>query len=302
MDKELTAEELELLAAWREGSIGALLAALVRRVDDGVVPGGVASRQIFWSYDRRDPDAWTVAQELRQAGVPIWVDRLELESGVTYGGVIKEAVRSCAGMVLFVHRKPTDYQSREFDDAVFNGKRPLVVVRNDGLELERRFLEHKQLGYWHPGKTPVRALRASGMVPWMERTLAGLGPQRGLIEEVTTLTQRALLDRRTARVTTTDWFQDPGESRTISGATIGMQDVAWDMLARGRSPWVRDVDIAEKTVEERATITLNALVSAADPDYGDEFAKLVQRCRATGLSERSMLRTFAMTLPPAGGQ
>lgn len=294
MDTELTAEEMELLAAWREGNLGAMLTSVAKRVNHGAVQRGVAAGKVFWSHANTDPLAREVANELRRAGDPVWLDKHELHAGELYDGVIEEAARSCAGMVLFLKDVPTPYQFLEFSHAKRHGKDPLVVKRPGGPELDKRYTAAAQLCPWPLSATAARGIRESGLGQWIEKAVADPGPQRTLIDDILGLTRSALGDHSDSTVTGTAWFPDTRAKRSVSAATAGMQDVAWAMLAVGRSNWVPNVNLEHETLEDRASLTLNALVHAADPRYRDRFTELVQRCRARGLSEPSMLRAFAV--------
>jgi len=87
--------------------------------------------RIFMSYARKDGGfALKLGQDLREAGVNIWIDQLDLKPGENWDDVTEEALDSCECLLLIL--SPTSVASKnvkdEIDFALEEDKRIVPVL------------------------------------------------------------------------------------------------------------------------------------------------------------------------------
>jgi hypothetical protein len=87
--------------------------------------------KFFVSYAREDAQfALKLANDLRAAGVNLWVDQLDIPPGAHWDTAVEEALEACAGMVLIL--SPDAVASNNVKDevarALESGKRLVPIV------------------------------------------------------------------------------------------------------------------------------------------------------------------------------
>ncbi|HEX8097906.1 MAG TPA: toll/interleukin-1 receptor domain-containing protein [Pyrinomonadaceae bacterium] len=98
---------------------------------------------IFVSYARVDSDfVHPEIERLEGQGYKIWYDKGEIEPGLFWDGVIREAVEACACFVVFITEDSIDSENvrKEIEQALSAGK-PFISIHWDKVELPPRFQE-----------------------------------------------------------------------------------------------------------------------------------------------------------------
>ena len=73
--------------------------------------------KIFISYSRQDKDfALKLAEDLRAAGVEIWIDQLDIAPGVRWDDAVEEALDSCKSFMVIL--SPVSVKSDDVKDEI----------------------------------------------------------------------------------------------------------------------------------------------------------------------------------------
>ena len=296
MDLELSAEEYDLIQAWRESDLPRIL----RLVADSSTKRHLstprrAHGRIFACWSTGSANSDEALRELEKVGYPLWVHRNVNLPGVLLERHLRDGVHGSAGVAVFVDGELTHWQLAEIRYAAEYGRALFPAVLDGGVDRLPGELSRVTVGLWKRQSmeaTLFSAFQASGLCLWMERQTAKSAAVAQHIEDIVGVTQAALADASPADARPTVWF--PDSKRSVKQATWGMQFVAWQVMVDGRSQWVEDLNLEELTLEQRAQRVAEALLEGADPRYRGRFEGLL-RCGAQlqfGLVET--VRTFAM--------
>ena len=76
-------------------------ASHTQRMQVGVqCPGAMEALQYFFSYARKDAAfVLRLAQELREVGINLWLDQLDILGGQRWDRAVEEALQTCLGMI-----------------------------------------------------------------------------------------------------------------------------------------------------------------------------------------------------------
>ena len=163
----------------------------------------VASGHYFLSYSRTDERfALRLAQDLRTAGVAMWIDQLDIRPSEHWDRAIERAVRECRGLVVILSPRSvaSDNVADEISFAIDGGKSvlpvmiekcalPLRITRMHVIDATREYEKALQqcLGeLTHPSRqsspavsaasTPSRSLDQSGVSAAKQQLAPILGP------------------------------------------------------------------------------------------------------------------------------
>ena len=92
---------------------------------------GAGTRKFFLSYSRSDQEvALRFATDLRNAGIAMWVDQLDIRPSEHWDRAIERAVRDCHGLVVMISPRSvaSDNVADEISFAIEHGKSVLPVM------------------------------------------------------------------------------------------------------------------------------------------------------------------------------
>lgn len=106
-------------------------------------------KHLFISYSRRDGDfALKLAQDLRSAGVDIWLDQLDIPPGSRWDREVDQALRTCGRLLLILSPESAGSENvmDEVAVAMHEGK-PVVPVRHRPCEVPLRLMRLQHIDF-----------------------------------------------------------------------------------------------------------------------------------------------------------
>ena len=129
---------------------------------------------IFISYARKDQEfALKLAQDLRSAGVTIWVDKFDIPPGAPWDRTIQNALKTCESLLVILSPSSVDSENVQDEVAfILKQKKPIIPVLYRICEIPYRLIRLQQIDFIDDYNQGLTAL------------LAHLGVDRGIPAKV----------------------------------------------------------------------------------------------------------------------
>jgi len=102
---------------------------------------------LFISYAREDGEfALRLAQDLREAGIPIWIDQLDIPLNARWDDAVEEALKACAGFLIIL--SPASVSSKNVKDEIafaLDENVPIVPVLYRSCEVPLRLRRFQRM-------------------------------------------------------------------------------------------------------------------------------------------------------------
>jgi hypothetical protein len=125
------------------------------------LPAQTATNHVFICYARQDEEfALSLAAQLQQRDITIWMDQLSLEYGVDWDRAIDDALYDCA--VLLIILSPASVHSDEVRSELrvaLNERKPIVPVLYQNCRIPRQLLNLQRADFTAHGPDDAAALR-----------------------------------------------------------------------------------------------------------------------------------------------